>query len=197
MHDRSSAADPQAPLAAGRYRVDFALGQDGMGTVYAVTEVSTASWRSKRPRTDGGRAESTARASDQLHREYHLLAELSHPSIIRVFAYGLDDDGPFYTMELLSGHSLAQEGVLDGRRTCELARDIASSLAVIHARRLVHRDVTLGNIHNDAARGRCKLLDFGAVMSSGIPASVVGTPPYLPPQVSSIRRSTAAYGAHI
>jgi hypothetical protein len=175
----STAVQGAVELAGGRYRIDAVLGRGGMGTVYAVTDVTSGGTLAlKRPRAESVRAPS----SEQFHREYQLLAELSHPSIIRVFDYGLDAHGAYYTMELLSGPSLADQGVLDWRRACELVRDVASSLAVVHARRLVHRDVTLRNIHYDGGQGRCKLLDFGAVMSSGVAASIVGTPPYLPPE---------------
>ena len=34
-------------------------------------------------------------------REYCVLVSLKHPRIIEVYEYGLDDEGPFYTMELL------------------------------------------------------------------------------------------------
>ena len=39
-------------------------------------------------------------------REFHVLATLDHPRIIRVFDYGVDAQGPYYTMELLSGHDM-------------------------------------------------------------------------------------------
>jgi hypothetical protein len=184
MHEGKPVADNSAPLARQRYRVDAVLGQGGMGTVYAVTDVDSGRQLAlKRPRAQPERSASRGTPSEALHKEYQLLAELSHPSIIQVFDYGLDERGPYYTMELLSGPSLAAHGVIDWHTACELARDIASSLAVIHARRLVHRDVTLRNVHFDAAQGRYKLLDFGAVMSCGVAASIIGTPPYLPPQV--------------
>ena len=39
-------------------------------------------------------------------REYHTLAQLAHPRIIEVYDYGIDDAGPYYTMELLDGGDL-------------------------------------------------------------------------------------------
>jgi len=165
-------------MGGGRYRVESLLGRGGMGSVYAVTDVvrgiPLAMKRLNEPA-------SSAAAAASLHREYTLLAELKHPSIIRVFDYGQDEIGPYYTMELLSGPNLSERGRLPFREACRLLRDVASSLAVLHARRLLHRDVSLRNLHGTADQ-RCKLLDFGAMTRMGVVASRVGTPPYLAPE---------------
>ena len=52
-------------------------------------------------------------------------------------------------------------------------RDVATSLALLHARRLLHRDLSPRNVR--ATRdGRCKLLDFGALTGFGPSTHVVG-----------------------
>ena len=38
-----------------------------------------------------------------LMREAHIAVQLRHPNIVRVHEYTSDAQGPFYTMELLSG----------------------------------------------------------------------------------------------
>ena len=47
------------------------------------------------------------------------------------------------------------------RDVCTYLRDVASSLGLLHSRRLIHRDVTVGNIRL-TGEGRAKLLDFGS-----------------------------------
>lgn len=175
MNDQSSVGMAQRQTLAGdRYRLDSLLGRGGMGVVYAVTDaISGERLALKRARD--------ARNTAQLHTEYALLRELSHPSVIRVHDYGVDAQGPFYTMELLEGSSLSERGRVHWQEASRLLRDVASSLAVLHSRRLLHRDVTLGNVYCTRA-GRSKLLDFGAVTSMGCAASWFGTPPYLPPE---------------
>ena len=151
-----------------------------MGDVYAVTDrASGERFALKRLRDADGLLSDVVIA--QFRREYELLTELSHPTIIRVHDYGLDGQVPYYTMELLDGTSLAEHGEVHWREACALLRDVASSLSVIHSRRLVHRDVTLRNIQR-TRDGRCKLLDFGAVTAMGLAKELVGTPPYLPPE---------------
>ncbi|MBN1654410.1 MAG: protein kinase [Deltaproteobacteria bacterium] len=114
-------------------------------------------------------------------REYHTLVQLAHPRIIQVYDYGVDADGPYYTMEVLSGESLTTRAPLPWRKACELIRDIASSLAILHSRRLVHRDVTPNNIYY-TSNDRVKLIDFGAMTPMGLTDNVVGTPPFIAPE---------------
>jgi len=175
MNDQSGVDSAELQSLAGeRYRIDAVLGRGGMGVVYAVTDaINNERLALKRARA--------SRNTSQLHSEYSLLRELSHPSIIRVYDYGVDAAGPYYTMELLDGSSLSERGRVHWQEASRLLRDVASSLAVLHSRRLLHRDVTLGNVYCTRA-GRSKLLDFGAVTSMGCAASWFGTPPYLPPE---------------
>ena len=85
---------------------------------------------------------------------------------------------------------------------CRYLRDVASSLALLHARRLLHRDVTPRNVRI-TADGRAKLIDFGALSSFGTSTTVVGTPPCVPPEAlrrlraRSARRSVFARRARV
>ncbi len=48
----------------------------------------------------------------------------------------------FYTMELLDGRDLRELAPLHYVEACRYLRDVASSLALLHARRLLHRDLS-------------------------------------------------------
>jgi serine/threonine-protein kinase len=117
-------------------------------------------------------------------REYRVLLSLQHPRIIEVYEYGLDAEGPTYTMELIEGSDLRELAPLPALSTCRYLRDVASSLALLHARRLLHRDVSARNVRT-RADGSCKLIDFGALMSFGTSDQIVGTPPAIPPEALS------------
>ena len=108
-------------------------------------------------------------------REYHTLVLLKHPRIVEAYEYGIDPSGPYYTMELLDGKDLRALAPLTYREACRHVRDVASSLALLAAHRLVHRDLTASNIRV-RSDGRCKLIDFGAVCPFGPTETVVGTP---------------------
>jgi hypothetical protein len=114
-------------------------------------------------------------------REFRVLSGLRHPRIIAVHDYGVDESGAYYTMELLDGDDLRDRAPLPYREACLYLRDVACSLALLHSRRLVHRDLSPRNVRV-TSDGRAKLLDFGALASFGKSTTVVGTPPALPPE---------------
>ena len=178
--DATSGAQP-AQIGA-RYRVDALLGRGGMATVYRVTdgatERSVALKQLAMPREPSRRSEMVA----LFEREFHALAQLSHPQVIEVYDYGVDETGPYYTMELLDGGDLRSRAPLPWREACSLLCGVASSLALIDSRRLVHRDVSPANIWC-TREGEGKLIDFGALAPMGQATSIVGTPAFVAPEV--------------
>jgi hypothetical protein len=125
--------------------------------------------------------DSDRRLVEAFEREYQVLTRLDHPRIIRVFDYGIDAQGPYYTMELLAGADLRSAAPLPFRKACLLLRDVATSLSLIHARRMVHRDLSPNNVRM-TEDGHCKLLDFGALIEFGPSDTIIGTAPCIPPE---------------
>src|SRR5437868_10160914 len=164
-------------MLQGRYRSTGVLGQGGMGTVYRVEDTSTgqrlALKRLAEPATERDRL--------RFRREFHTLSQLRHPSIVEAHEFGVDGDGLYYTMELLEGADLHELGLLPLDRALDVLLQMASALAFLHARRLVHRDVATRNIRLGAG-GRAKLIDFGILATAGASAEVAGTPPYVAPE---------------
>src|ERR1041385_4559626 len=122
------------------------------------------------------------RESEMFEREFHTLSSLSHPSIIEVYDYGVGEAGPYYTMELLDGGDLRERTPVPWRDACVMLYDVCSSLALIHSRRLLHRDVSPRNIRC-TSDGRAKLIDFGAMVPMGPAQTIVGTPSFVAPEV--------------
>ncbi|HKU42949.1 MAG TPA: protein kinase [Polyangiales bacterium] len=180
MRDAHGAPPPAAGVIGGRFVVESTLGRGGMAAVYRVRDVRSGQ-RFALKRVWARDPQHAAKRRVLLEREFQTLAHLRHPRIIEVYDYGVDPDGPFYTMELLDGSDLDQGGKLPWREACGLLRDIASSLAIVHSRGLIHRDVSARNVRR-TADGRAKLIDFGGMISMGVAADVVGTPPYMPPE---------------
>jgi hypothetical protein len=169
----------QGARIANRYKVERLLGRGGMAAVYEVLDESRGIHVAlKRLLPAGDRRKSV---EVLFQREYSTLAQLQHPLIIRAFDYGKDGSFPFYTMELIRGENLRALAPLPFREACSLARDVALALAIVHSRRLVHRDVTPRNVCRTES-GRAKLLDFGTLAPMGEPRDVAGTPPFLPPE---------------
>jgi tetratricopeptide (TPR) repeat protein len=154
------------------------LGRGGMATVHEAI-VAGRRVALKRPRADV--LERRPEARSLFEREYHTLAQLAHPNIIEVYGYDIDTDGPYYTMELLEDGGLSALVPMQWPQACRVLRDVAAALAMVHSRRMVHRDVTLHNVRLTGA-GKAKLIDFGAMTPIGIPAHTIGTPAYMAPE---------------
>src|SRR3954469_8204102 len=149
------------------YRIEGELGQGGMARVYRVVDERSGQRFALKQLVRPSERHATLQA--MFEREYHTLAQLAHPRIVRVFDYGLDRDLPYYTMELLEGTDVRRAARTHGlgvREVCLLLRDAASALALIHSRRLVHRDVGPRNLWCTPER-RAKLLDFGTLVAMG------------------------------
>jgi len=165
----------------GRYVIEEALGRGGMAAVYRARDEKTGEKLALK-RSWARDSKKALKRRALLEREFQTLAHLSHPRIIEVYDFGVDEDGPYYTMELLDGADLDKTGRVPWHEACALLRDIASSLAIMHSRGLVHRDVSSRNVRR-TADGRAKLIDFGAMVSMGLVNDVVGTPPFMAPEV--------------
>jgi serine/threonine protein kinase len=159
----------------GSYQLVERLGQGGMGEVWRAQHrllARNAAIKLVRPEVLGASSDAAARVMlRRFEREAQATAALSSPHTIRVFDFGITDDGTFYyVMELLTGRdldSLVREfGPVPADRVLYLLRQVCHSLADAHARGLVHRDIKPANIY--ACRmGQeydfVKVLDFGLV----------------------------------
>ncbi len=163
-------------LIASRYRVQALLGEGGMGAVFRVLDESQGRALALKRLGLGSEADRL-----RFRREFHTLANLRHAGVVQVYEYGLDEQGPFYTMELLEGRDLSESASLPVPTVVRVLRDVVEILAFIHSRRLLHRDLTPRNIRLDA-QGRARLLDFGILATMGVPGEVAGTPPYIAPE---------------
>ena len=169
-------------LIAGRYRVLEQLGAGGVGVVYTVRDEANGARLALKQLLSAQTGARRRKLETLFEREYHTLARLKHPCIIEVYEYGLSDSGPYYTMELLDGGDLQQHAPLPWPDVCRHMCDVASSLALLHAHRLVHRDITPRNIRLTSS-ARAKLIDFGALSGFGPALDVVGTPLCMAPEV--------------
>ncbi len=176
----ASARRQSLPQVAGRYQVGEQLAAGGMGAIYRAYDTFArreVAYKRLKVWNEGARPRMTA----LFEREYNALRQLKHPNIVEVYDYGIDAEGPFYTMELLLGRDLAELAPLPVSEACRILRDVASALALVHARRLVHRDVTPSNVRL-TPEGRAKLIDFGTLTAFGQAKEVVGTPAFIAPE---------------
>jgi len=165
-----------------RYRVEGTVGRGSAATVYRVWDKGKNRSVALKRLNNRNRAGYQRRVA-LFQQEYYTLVDLAHPFIIEVYDYGLVEDDPYYTMELLEGEELGRMAPMPWQRACGLLRDVASSLAIIHSRRMVHRDLSTRNVRCNKS-GRAKLIDFGALVSMGAVRDVVGTAAFMAPEES-------------
>jgi hypothetical protein len=173
------------PLSA-RYRFEAPLGEGGMALVHRVLDIESGrrvALKRLRAPADGGDRES---AIALFEREFLTLAQLAHPRVVEAYDYGIDEEGPYYTMELLDGGDLQGLAPVPWLKACLLARDVCSALALLHSRRMVYRDLSPRNVRC-TSDGMAKLIDFGAMTSMGVSCDVVGTPPYVAPEALNLQ----------
>jgi hypothetical protein len=176
------AAEPIPTRIEPRYEVLAQLGRGGMGVVYRVRDPSLGVELALKQLTMDPQTEQGREAAALFEREFHTLAQLSHPNMIRVYDYGLDAAGPYYTMELLDGGDLSELAPLPVATACGIMVRICSSLSLLHSRRLLHRDLSPRNIRC-TRDGGAKLIDFGAMVPMGPGGQAVGTPAFVAPEV--------------
>ncbi|GAA4243029.1 protein kinase domain-containing protein [Dactylosporangium darangshiense] len=176
-------------LLSGRYELRSVIGRGGMAEVWlAVDGRLGRSVAVKILHHEGGADPSLP---ERFEREAHTAARLSHANIVAVYDVGVDDGTPYLVMELIQGHSLADElaaGPLDPRRAVRIAEHVCDALAAAHDAGVVHRDVKPANILI-GDEGRVKVCDFGiarindrAQAALTAPATVIGTSAYMAPE---------------
>jgi len=164
-------------LIAGRYRLLGLLGKGGVAEVFRAEDTVRGGLLALKLLLPAAQV----RLRGLFELEYQTLASLRHPRMVRVFDFGEDERGIYYTMELLQGTDLSTGAPLPWPTVCAVLADAAEALGLLHARRLIHRDVSPRNLWR-MPDGRVKLIDFGALMPFGVCDQVIGTPPLVPPE---------------
>jgi tetratricopeptide (TPR) repeat protein len=173
------------------YEVRSVLGSGGMGVVYEARQ--TALNRTVALKTIRRRSPKALR-SDDVQRflfEAEAVAKVEDPAIVRIYEVGRDVDGsPYMALELCPGGSLAARltsGPLAPREAAQMLHLLALGLGKVHARGIIHRDITPNNILA-GTDGVWKLTDFGLAKLIEKPASLThtgevrGTPLYMAPE---------------
>lgn len=131
----------------GDYELQEVIGRGGMGIVY----------RAIQPRLGRAVAVKTMDAMASLDRslirrfqaEASLAARLQHPNIVLIYEVGSQADVPFFSMELVTGGTLAQatsERPLQPKIAAKLIESLARAVGYAHSHGIVHRDLKPANV---------------------------------------------------
>lgn len=181
---------PQPGEHIGIYQVLAAVARGGMASVIRVRDTRSEEELAMKlllPLTRSDEARSRFR------REFRSLSRLNHPNIISVYEWGIRVDRPWFTMDLITGHTLSDEAqklrlMVPNERFGKIEHILAQltyALAYIHDRGIIHRDITPGNIMV-SLDDSITLMDFGVVKDLGADLTaageLIGTVAYISPE---------------
>lgn len=164
------------------------LGQGGMGEVYAATGCDGEELAIKMIKSS---LTQTPEQQGRFDREIQVGLKLSHPSLVRLYGYGVASDGRVYlSSERLHGTTLKerlrQSDLKRASLAAEILEQVGSVLDYLKTKELVHRDVKPDNIFL-CRDGTIKLMDLGIAQVKTLPALTnaglaMGTPAYMAPE---------------
>jgi serine/threonine protein kinase len=176
-----------------RYQILRLLNEGGMAKIYLAKH--TVLGREVAIKVLKGGCADDADVVQRFINEGRAAGTLGHPNIVECTDIGTTPDGkPYLVLELLVGHSLADEIIRTGPlaigRAAKIAARIADALATAHVSGIVHRDLKSDNVFLSRKRGVVdwvKVLDFGVSKfhydSVGTQkGSMLGTPDFMAPE---------------
>jgi len=144
----------------GVYRIEAALGEGGMGTVYRALDTKLNRPVAIKVLSD---ELADANARRRFQREAQMASSLNHPHILTVHDVGEFEGRQYIVTEFVDGGTLRDWGKAEKRewrQSIELLTGVADGLAAAHAAGILHRDIKPANILV-AKNGYAKLADFG------------------------------------
>ncbi len=172
----------------GGYQLEEVVGKGGMGIVYRARQLSLN--RIVALKMIRASQAEDAEFLQRFHVEAQIAASLKHPGIVQVYDVGSEDGHHFFSMELVTGESLAEivaRNPLSNRRAAEIALQISTAIDFAHSHDLIHRDLKPANVLI-CQTGGAKITDFGLAKTLEADANltatghVLGTPAYMPPE---------------
>jgi len=156
----------------GSYRLTRQLGVGGMGEVWEARHQLLARPAAiKLISSDNVDPNGRDTLIRRFQREARVTAALTSPNTVKLYDFGVGDDGLFYyVMELLAGIDLEDAverfGRMPAARVANILLQACHSLAEAHGAGLVHRDIKPSNLYlckQGLEVDFVKVLDFGMV----------------------------------
>jgi serine/threonine protein kinase len=161
---RSGPVLPQPGDRVGNFEVVELLGRGGMGAVFrAVDCVLDRPVAIKFLTISAGSM--SASMQQRFVREAQLMARVTHPHIVPIYAASLEEAHPYFVMEFVAGETLDAYLGRDPRPqvgiTCSIGAQITSALAFAwESHSVIHRDLKPENVIFTSPR-HVKILDLG------------------------------------
>lgn len=175
-----------------RYQIEQTLGTGGMAIVYKAKDLMLERYVAVKALREDFSQDIAFR--ERFRQEAKAAANLSHPNIVTVHDFGLDQKHLFIVMEYMPGTDLKtlikQKGRFSVAEALELMIQACGGVGYAHRAGLVHCDIKPHNMLV-TPEGRLKVTDFGIAraLSSISPDErsevVWGSPHYFSPEQAS------------
>lgn len=153
-------------LQNGKYTLNEELGKGGFGITYKATnstlnQVVVIKTLNSLLRGNSKADKLKYRFQDEARR----LAKCSHPNIVRVSDFFIEDEMPYIVMEYIPGLTLGQmvlpDSPLPENTAVNYIRQAGKALKVVHQEGLLHRDIKPENLILRQGTDQIVLIDFG------------------------------------
>jgi len=176
-------------VVGGRWRLDELVATGGAGLVWRATD-------QRLQRTVAIKIMRTGLLDDgqalkRFRREAALLARVEHEHVMALYDVEVSGDQLFLIMEYVGGMTLRElineHAPFPADVVAAVGGQLATAVAAIHARGVVHRDLKPRNVVL-TDRGSLKVVDFGtarhltAELTPAARGQVAGSPAYLAPE---------------
>ncbi len=178
----------QPDFQLGKYTIKSLLGRGGMAEVYRAYNPDLA--QDVAIKVLNPSFVKSDEASTRFRREAQAIAGLSHPNIVRVYDFAVQDNYHYMVMELLDGVPLDEllheypQG-MPYEQIKKYFSQLASAVSYAHEQGVIHRDIKPSNMI--IVEERLVLTDFGLAKIMGqasltMTGTSSGTPAYMAPE---------------
>jgi serine/threonine-protein kinase len=167
----------------GGYHLIQKIGSGGMGDVYKACNAALN-------RTAAIKILHQKEMGERFRNEAYIQSSVSHPNIARLYEYLVTGETACIIMEFVEGDSLDvflhRRGKLSNEEAENIIKQIAASLAYLHSKDILHRDIKPQNFKVQP-NGTVTMLDFGIAKNKYTPkltqqGYMVGTTEYMAPE---------------
>jgi len=153
-------------LQGAKYKLDTVLGRGGFGLTFRARQTRLdQTVVIKTLNEDHWQAPNIGDLQQQFQDEGRRLAMCSHPNVVRVSDFFIEDGLPYMVMDYIPGRSLYDivipSNPLPIKTALSYTTQIGRALQAVHAKGLLHRDVKPQNIMIHELTGDAILIDFG------------------------------------
>ena len=153
-------------LQGGKYKLEIVLGRGGFGLTFRAHQIYLDQVIViKTLHESYWSAPNLSELQRQFQDEARRLAMCSHPNVVRVSDFFIEDGLPYMVMDYIPGRSLADivlpSNPLPIKASIDYISQIGRALQAVHSKGLLHRDVKPQNIMIHQLTGEAVLIDFG------------------------------------